>query len=600
MEQLESTRSSPSRGSSHRFAAVDWETFTEHGFDWHYDQSSISSAPETLDTRLLGWPNDSYDLGVRPLEGSKFKAASSREHVTCYDASPSQPAAGPGIQAAPAQDDTIQPLQGFRLWSLIAGLYLAIYLIGLDLTMLSTVIPSLSDYFGTINDIGWYESAYLLAICVLTPLAGKLYNVFSNKFTFVGFLVVFELGTIICAISKSSQTFIYGRAVTGMGASGLMNGGLVIISVACPPSIRPVITACGMSLIAVGGITGPLISGALTQQLGWQWSFWIFLPIGAVTIAATILVRVPEQLVKPPFRAALANLPHSIDPIGLALIGPSIAMFLLAVSWGGTAEYAWSSPTVLGLLVGSVITFAVFIMWSRRLGEDAIIPPSQVRQPLVATSCAVIALQGGSTTLVTYYLPVWFQAIQGATPTDGGVRLLPSMIAQIIGLTCSGALVRRLRYLPPWAIVGSLLSAIGSGLMTTLTPNSGKAQWIGFQAVTALGRGMAMQMPVVALQESLPGSEMATATSTLTLLMYMGSAIGISAGQTIFRSSLVPAINHYTTGVDPQVVLNTGATDIQKLVPPSDLLGLLLAYNEALTRIFEMSRDNPGTDRSGC
>ncbi|GIJ92467.1 hypothetical protein Asppvi_011449 [Aspergillus pseudoviridinutans] len=489
---------------------------------------------------------------------------------------------GSGQTVSPTNETT---LHGARLWSLIGGLYLAVYLVGLDLSMLSTVIPKLSDYFHRISDVGWYEIAYLVPICVLQPLAGQIYTVMPSKHTYLAFFTVFELGSLACAVAPTSPVFIIGRAITGIGAAGLMNGGLVIISAACPPRIRPMITGAAISLIPLGGITGPLIAGALTDHLGWKWCFWIFLPVGAVTAIIIVAVRIPEQAPKPPFRQALSELPRSVDPVGFLLFAPAIIELLLAISWGG-ADFAWSSPTIIGLFCGSVATMIAFAMWSRYAGERALIPRSTMLHPLVVFGSAVVAMQGGSTTVVTYYLPLWFQAIQGVSAVGAGVRLLPSMISMIAGMMTAAVLVRRLHYVPPWAIAGSILSAVGTGLLTTLSVTSTTGHWIGYQILTGYGRGMALQIPVIAVQESLPSEELAMATSSLTLLMYLGSAIGTSVGQTIFRSGIPGALAQYAPFVDPELVINTGATEIQQLVTPDQLPGLLRAYNEALTQIF--------------
>ena len=152
-----------------------------------------------------------------------------------------------------------------------------------------------------------------------------------------------------------------------------------------------------------------------------------------------IAVRIPEQTRKLPFRQALSELPRRVDPVGFLLFAPAIIELLLAISWGG-ANFAWSSPTIIGLFCGSVATMVAFAMWSRYAGEKALIPRSTMLNPLVVFGSAIIAMQGGSTTVVTYYLPLWFQAIQGVSAVGSGVRLLPSMISMIAGMMTSAAL----------------------------------------------------------------------------------------------------------------------------------------------------------------
>ncbi|KXX80343.1 putative HC-toxin efflux carrier TOXA [Madurella mycetomatis] len=477
-------------------------------------------------------------------------------------------------------------LHGPQLWAVVGGMMLGVYLVGLDLTMLSTIVPTLTDYFGTINDVAWYETAYVLAVCVLIPLVGKIYTIFNNKYTYFVFMAVFQVGSIICAVAKSSHVFIIGRAVNGIGSAGLLSGALLIIFAACSPNIRPVVTSFAMSLISVGAITGPLIAGALTDHVTWRWCFWMFLPFGGAVVAATLPITIPEQTPKPPFHEAIAAL-QKLDGIGFVIFAGLTTMLLFATTWGG-GLYEWSSPTIIGLLCGAVGLTVVFGAWIRHAGDDALIPPSSLRRRSVAVGSVVMFLQGGATQMIPYFLPFWFQAIRGDSPAASAVHMLPSLISNIIALIAFGALVRKFHYIPPWSIFGSLLASVGAGLLTTLSPTSTTGQWIGYQIITTFGRGMAFQVPVVSVQERVPSNETATALAVINLFMNLGCAIAVAASQTIFHNYLPVLLAQHAPGVDPMSVMDAGATNIRELVSPDELRGLLEAYNTALTQIFAL------------
>ncbi|KAL3461156.1 major facilitator superfamily domain-containing protein [Aspergillus heterothallicus] len=228
------------------------------------------------------------------------------------------------------------PPRGFRLWTLVGGLMLGVYLVGLDMTMLATVTPALTDYFQTVTDVSWYETAYVVVVCIFIPVAGKAYTVFPNKYVYLVCMVIFLVGSLICALSHSSGVFILGRAINGLGSTGLLSGALLIILTTCPSNIRPVVTSSAMALISVGATTGPQIAGALTDQVGWRWCFWSFLPIGGATMLTTLLVHIPEQTEKPPFTRAATDLPALLDPVGFAIFAAGTVMFILAITWGGS------------------------------------------------------------------------------------------------------------------------------------------------------------------------------------------------------------------------------------------------------------------------
>lgn len=268
---------------------------------------------------------------------------------------------------------------------------------------------------------------------------GKIYTIFPNKYVYLVFLAVFEVGTIICAIAKSSPVFIIGRAVNGIGSAGLLSGALLVIFAACAPNIRPVVTSFAMSLISLGSITGPLIAGALTQTATWRWCFWIFLPLGGAVVAATLPIPIPEQSAKPPLREAFTGLHKKLDGIGFIIFAGATAMLLLALTWGG-GKFEWSSATIIGLLCGTVGLTAVFAFWIKRCGNDALIPPSSLCRRAVAVGSVVMFFQGGVTQMIPYFLPFWFQAIRGDSPVTSAVHMLPSLISNIVAMIVFGAL----------------------------------------------------------------------------------------------------------------------------------------------------------------
>lgn len=142
--------------------------------------------------------------------------------------------------------------------------------------MLSTVIPTLTNVFGTLNDVSWYESAYVLALCVCIPPVGKAYDQLPIKLVYLSFLTLFQLGILVCALARTSPMFIAGRAVNGVGSAGLVSGALLIIGSACDPAIRPLVTAAAMSMISIGSMTGPILAGVLTARSDWRWCTCVF------------------------------------------------------------------------------------------------------------------------------------------------------------------------------------------------------------------------------------------------------------------------------------------------------------------------------------
>ena len=367
-------------------------------------------------------------------------------------------------------------LTGLKLALVMSAVTMVAFLILLDSAIIATVsqpfyqalwavatcselkshkaIPKITSEFHSIPDIGWYASAYLLANCSLQPLSGKLYTHFSSKYIFLAFFAVFELGSLLCGVSVLSNMLIVGRAVAGMGGSGLTNGALTIITASVPLKKRPAFLGSLMSIAQIGTIRGPLIGGALTQYTTWRWcrfpspvlvkqsltvcaGFYINLPAGAIVAALLLAIRIPDRVVKQDKKSTLGQNLDRLDLSGAALFASMIVMVLLALQWGGQT-HAWVSATILGLFGGAIGNLAIFLYWEAHRGSTAMIPLAMLGKRVVYSSCLTTFFQMGNQIVTTYYLALWFQIVKGATPTLSGVYLLPSVLSQMVFAIFSG------------------------------------------------------------------------------------------------------------------------------------------------------------------
>lgn len=425
----------------------------------------------------------------------------------------------------------------------------------------------------------------------LQPLTGKVYTYFSLRYAFLSFVFVFELGSLICGVSQSSTMLVVGRAVAGMGGSGIQNGALTMIAVAAPPSQRPTLMGIVMAMAGAGQLIAPLIGGALTQHASWRWCFYLNLPIGGLVLAVMACIQMPaykNRKASWTFRDVMRD----FDITGFTIFAPACVMLLLALEWGGST-YSWSSAKIIGLFCGSGGTFIVFFIWEYMHDDNAMIPLPLLRMRVVYSGMGATFFQFGALLTFSYYLPLWFQVVKGASPTMSAVYILPTFISQVASAILAGVWVSRIGYVAPFALVGSALAALSSGLITTFNVNTEPGPWIGYQIINGFGRGMAIQQPIQAVQSVVQPAMVPTITALVSWSQTFGGAIFIGLAQTAFINLLKSALKSHAPGVDAAVVIATGATEyLAELVAKGDTTtrnGVLLAYNEAITKTFYLA-----------
>lgn len=314
---------------------------------------------------------------------------------------------------------------------------------------------------------------------------------FPKKIVYLIYIGIFELGSLVCALAPTSNALIVGRAISGLGASGIFAGSLIIVATVAPLHKRPLLTGMTNGTFGASQIIGPLIGGAFAQTVTWRWCFWINLPAGGVSIALIVfylhLQKGATEMT--PLKQKILNL----DLLGFTLFAGAVTMLLLALQWGGVV-YTWKSSVIIGLLVGFGLVFAIFLGWQWYAADSALVPPRLFHHRTVFLAFGACLIAPGGVATIIYYLPIWFQAVQGATPVSSGIRYLPSVISDVLTSIIGGAIVMKIGWYNPFYIFGVAILSIGSGLLTTLTPTTDVGRWIGYQILTGSGYSFLVTM----------------------------------------------------------------------------------------------------------
>lgn len=414
---------------------------------------------------------------------------------------------------------------------------------------------------------------------------GKIYKFYPTKTVFLLAFGIFEIGSAICGSAPNSIALILGRAIAGVGASGVVAGSMMVLVHISPLHKRPMYAAIFAGSVGVASILGPVIGGLFTSHLSWRWCFYINLPIGAVTMPIiAFCLKTPKSNDN---KLTLVEQLAKLDPLGTLCFIPSIVCLVLALQWGGTS-YAWSDARVIACLVIFAVFIIAFIVIQIWTGDKATVPPRIIKNRNIASGAWLMICGGGSLYVLSYYLPLWFQAVKGVDAAESGIRILPTVIALIIGAFAGAFITKKSGYYVP-AVIGSILIApVGMGLITTFEPNTSHKTWIGYQVLYGLGFGLSMQVAPLVAQTVLNKDDVSIGTAIMFFGQQLGSIVFIAISQNVFLDDLVKNLGKIAN-FDPSTILSVGATNLRTIVPTDDLVAVIQAYNDAVVKTFDVS-----------
>jgi EmrB/QacA subfamily drug resistance transporter len=464
------------------------------------------------------------------------------------------------------------------MFAIMAGTFLA----ALDQSIVGVALPRITSELGGLEHLSWVVTAYLLTSTAVTPLWGKISDLYGRKRIYQSAIVIFLLGSMLCGLAQDMPQLIAFRAIQGIGGGGLMAIGLAIIGDIIPPRDRGRYQGFFGAVFGVSAVAGPLIGGWLTDAISWRWIFYINLPVGAVAVFL-IATRLNLRTVRRD---------HAIDYLGAGLVVSSVSSLLLYLNYSGE-NWGWTDARSLALLAAAIVLAIAFVIVEMRAVEP-ILPMRLFRNDIFSISNAFGFISGLAMFGGIIFLPLYFQGTLGMSPTRSGMAMLPMVVGIFSFSITTGLLITKTGKYKIFPIAGSVLIGIGLVLLSRLQVDT--SYW--FIAVAAYifgaGLGLTMQPMMVATQNAVPFRDMGVATSSVTFTRSLGSAIGTAIFGAILNSRLSMHLEDGFAalgggGNAPQIQASAEATNniqaMQDLEEP--VRGVVLgAYTDAITDLF--------------
>ncbi|MGW6951935.1 MDR family MFS transporter [Streptomyces xanthophaeus] len=415
----------------------------------------------------------------------------------------------------------------------LMALMIAMLLAMLDNMIIGTAMPTIVGELGGLEHLSWVVTAYTLATAASTPIWGKIGDLYGRKGSFLTSIVIFLIGSALSGMAQDMGQLIGFRAVQGLGAGGLMVGVMAIIGDLIPPRERGKYQGMMAGVMALAMIGGPLVGGTITDHMGWRWSFYINLPLGAVALAmVTAVLHLPKRT---------DRTRPKIDYLGAGLLTVAITSTVLVTTWGGT-EYAWASAEIIGLIIVGVVSTAAFLYAETKAAEP-VMPLHIFRSRNFSLMAVIGFLVGFAMFGGVVYLPLFQQAVQGASATNSGLLLLPMLLSMmVISLVVGRATTSNGKY-RMFPIIGGALMVVGLFLLATMDTGTSRLLSGVYMAILGAGLGFLMQITMLVAQNSVEMKDMGVASSSATLFRTLGGSFGVALMGSLFTTQVTQTMS---------------------------------------------------------
>jgi EmrB/QacA subfamily drug resistance transporter len=459
---------------------------------------------------------------------------------------------------------------------IIWALLLCLFVSSLSQTVIATALPTIVGDLGGQDQLAWVASAALLTTTVSTPLWGKVSDLYGRKPLMQIAIWMFVLTSVVAGLASNIGGLIAARAGQGVAIGGVLAMSQAIMADVVSPRERGRYSGYLGASFGVSTVAGPLIGGFLVDGPGWRWCFYVGIPVAVV--ASVVLQRT--------LRLPVVRRQTPIDWLGAMSLTASASSLLLVLSLAGTV-FPWLSWWTAALGLAFVVTLVGAVLVERRATEP-ILPPRLFKDPTFCLTGVAGFFVGFAMFGVMIYLPQYLQVVRGKSPTESGLLTVPLVLGMlVVGLLCGQAITRWGRW-KIFPLVGLVLVAIGSALLSTLDAKTNLVALCVYMLVFGSGLGFTMQVLVLAVQNTCERRDLGIATSAATFFRSMGGAVGVALFGAILSARISSAI--------PSLLAERGATESSfdsspRLGTPAEIASLPEPLRSAIREGFTLGLD---------
>lgn len=454
---------------------------------------------------------------------------------------------------APARTDG--PLTHRQIVTILVGLMMGMFLAALDQTIVATSIRTIADDLKGLDEQAWATTAYLITSTIVTPLYGKLSDIYGRKRFFSAAITIFVVGSVLCTFATSMLQLAFFRAFQGLGAGGLFSLALAIIGDIVPPRERAKYQGYFLAVFGTSSVLGPVIGGFFAGQdsilgiTGWRWVFLVNVPLG---IAALLVVSRTLHL-------RHTRLDHRIDWWGAVTLTIGLVPLLLVAEQG--RDWGWASGRSLTCFVVGALGVIAFLLVERAMKDEALLPLTLFKERTVAVASGASVLIGMAMFGGLASLPLYLQIVKGASPTKAGLLLLPLTLGIMGGSIISGQIISRTGRYRRFPIMGSALLALALFAFHYVHADTPLWQTMIVMVFFGVGLGFNFQPLTLAVQNAVSPRLIGVATSSATFTRQIGGTLGTAVFLSILFSTVPDKISAAMQKIAPTREFQTALHD---------------------------------------